>query len=415
MKLKNLYELAVNSLKAHKLRTILTVLGISIGISVVILIMSAGRGLDKMITSELDIYSPNMIEVEVKVPNVKKTSSENAIGLSTGISITTLKNKDMDLMLSHPNISAAYGWLVGQEVVSYQGENRRVLVMGQGYNKPNVEKFDLAEGRFFTEDEENSLRQVVVLGPTVKNDLFGQNEAIGKNVYIRGKPFKVIGVSKERGSAFFIDMDDLVIIPSKTMQKRLLGIDYLSAIMAKMIDLDKADQTQQELTEMIREQHNISDPDKDDFSVNTMQEAMDMLGTIVDGIVILLVALVFISLIVGGVGIMNIMYVSVTERTFEIGLRKSLGARKQDILRQFLLEAVLLTMAGGVVGVVLGAILSLVVYLVALRYGFNWVYSIPLSSVLLSVGFSGFVGLLFGYYPAKKAADLNPIEALRKE
>jgi len=182
-----------------------------------------------------------------------------------------------------------------------------------------------------------------------------------------------------------------------------------------MKDSGLAKQTKEDLIQIIRENHDITNPDKDDFTVDTMAEAMSIMENIVKGITFLLVALVCISLVVGGVGIMNIMYVSVSERFFEIGLRKAVGAKGHDILSQFLFEAIILTSIGGVVGVIIGAILSLIIYFVAVSYNFNWVYSIPVSSVLLSVGFSAFIGVLFGLYPARKAAKLNPIEALRRE
>jgi putative ABC transport system permease protein len=212
-----------------------------------------------------------------------------------------------------------------------------------------------------------------------------------------------------------MDMDNVVILPTQTMQKRILGIDYVRQIIAKMKNRELAEQTVEDLAEILRMNHDITDPDKDDFAINTMDQAKQMLGTVVEGITFLLVALVCISLIVGGVGIMNIMYVSVVERTFEIGLRKALGAKKRDILWQFLSEAVIITLAGGMVGIILGFGLALLVYLTATYYGLKWVYSIPLSSIFLAVTFSAFIGLLFGIYPARKAANLNPIEALRRE
>jgi len=290
-----------------------------------------------------------------------------------------------------------------------------MLLVGQGYQMPEVEKFEIDEGRFFTKDEEDSIAAVAVLGSTAKEKLFGDDDPIGKTIYIKHKPFKVIGLAKERGSAFFMDMDDLVTLPTKTLQKRLIGNDYVSAIGARVIDNSKLDSTVKEIEYALRTNHDIVDADKDDFAVSTMEEARDMLGSVVGGITFLLVALVCISLVVGGVGIMNIMYVSVTERTFEIGLRKSLGARKKDISRQFLFEAVFLTLSGGVVGIIIGAILSFIVYLAATYYGLTWVYSIPITAIILAVLFSATVGLFFGLYPARKAANLNPIEALRKE
>ena len=408
-------QLAFKSLRAQKTRSLLTILGVSIGIAVVIAIMAAGRGLDRMVMGQLEVFSPETISLETKVPSVKKTSTENAFGQSTGITITTLQDKDLDTVNKHPNIAAAYGHVMGQAVAKYGGFNRTVILAGQSHNLREVEKLDLTAGRIFSKEEEGALAQVAVLGATAKEKLFGEDEAVGKTVYIQGKPFRVVGVAAKRGAAFFVDMDNLIILPTKTMQKRILGIDYFRAIVAKVKNRAEVKTTVTELEMALRENHDITDPNKDDFAISTMEEAAQMLSTVVKGLTFLLVALVCVSLLVGGVGIMNIMYVTVTERTFEIGLRKSIGATSRDILWQFLAEAVLLTLGGGVVGIILGAILALAIYLIAIYYNFVWVYSIPISSIILALGFSAAVGLFFGLYPAKKAAALNPIDALRRE
>ena len=412
---KTSLQLAFKALLAQKTRTLLTILGVSIGIAVVIAIMSAGRGLDKMVMSQLEIYSPNTITVEVKVPATKKTSSENAMGMATGITITTLKERDLIDVGKHRNIESAYGLVIGQAVVKYQSENKTTLLWGQGYSFPEVEKFQLDSGRVYSKEEEESLSQVAILGHATKDALFGEDEAVGKTVYIKGKPFKVVGVAAKRGATFGFDMDNLIILPAKTMQKRILGVDYFINIIDKVKDREKIKETVAEIEEIMRDNHDITDPNKDDFAVNTMEEAAQMLGSVVDGLTLLLVALVCVSLLVGGVGIMNIMYVSVSERTFEIGLRKAVGATNKDVLWQFLSEAVILTLSGGILGIILGAIFALIIYLVAVSYNFVWVYIVPLSSIILAVGFSGIIGLIFGLYPAQKAANLNPIEALRKE
>lgn len=407
--------MAYTALKTQKTRTVLTILGVSIGIAVVIAIMAAGRGLDRMVMSQLEVYSPNTITVEVKVPSTKKTSNENAMGQATGITITTLKDRDLEDVRKHKNVEAAYGLVMGQAIVKYQNENKTSLLMGEGYNLQEVEKFELDSGRLFTKEEEDSLAQVAVLGYAMKDLLFGEDDPVGKTVYIKGKPFRVVGLAKKRGAVFGFDMDKMIFLPTKTMQKRILGIDYMLQIVAKVKDREKIKETVAEIEEIIRDNHDITDPNKDDFAVNTMEEAATMLSTVVNGLTLLLVALVCVSLLVGGVGIMNIMYVSVTERTFEIGLRKAVGAKNKDILWQFLSEAVLLTVSGGFFGIILGAVLALIIYLVAVSYNFVWVYVIPVSSIILAVGFSAVIGLIFGIYPAKKAANLNPIEALRKE
>ncbi|MFA7653523.1 MAG: ABC transporter permease [Candidatus Magasanikbacteria bacterium] len=408
-------QLAYKSLRAQKTRAILTIIGVSIGIALVIAIMAAGRGLDKMVMSQLETFSPNTITIEVKVPSTKKASSDNAMGMATGITITTLKEKDLESTRKNSNIMAAYGIVMGQAVIKYQDQTKTAMLFGEGYNLQEVEKFELSAGRLYTQSEEESLSQVTVLGSSLKDNLFGDDEAVGKTVYIKGKPFRVVGVAKKRGAVMGMDFDTVAYLPTKTMQKRILGVDYFLEIVGKAKDRSQIKQTVIELEEAVRENHDITDPNKDDFAVNTMEEAVKMLSTVVNGLTFLLVALVCVSLLVGGVGIMNIMYVSVTERTFEIGLRKSLGARSRDIMWQFLSEAVLLTISGGVVGIILGALLALLIYFIAIYYNFVWVYSIPISSIILAVGFSGVIGLIFGLYPARKASALNPIDALRRE
>lgn len=408
-------KLAYSALLAKKRRTFLTILGISIGIAVVIAIMAAGRGLDAMIMGELEVFSPNTVNIEVKVPSTKQQSTENAMGQATGITITTLKNRDLEDIRKYLNIVAAYGWIMGQEVVSYGGQAEKMLLFGQGAQMIEVEKVSIADGRFYTLDEENSLAQVVVIGSAFKTKFFGDDSAVGKTIYIKSKPFRVVGVMAKRGAMSFMDMDDVVYVPGKTMQKRILGIDHYTNIISKMKDRSLGKQTVADLAAIIRDNHDITDPNKDDFAINTMDEMMGMMDSVLNGIIFLLVALVCVSLVVGGVGIMNIMYVSVTERTFEIGLRKSVGATKKDIMRQFLTEALLLTLAGGVLGIIIGAVFALLIYWTAIYYNLKWIYAVPLSSIILAVGFSAAVGLLFGLYPARKAANLDPIEALRRE
>ncbi|MDD2757793.1 MAG: ABC transporter permease [Patescibacteria group bacterium] len=408
-------KLALTALRAQKTRSVLTILGMSIGIAVVITIMAAGKGLDHMVMGQLDAFSPNTVTVEVKIPSTKKTSSDNAMGMATGITITTLKEKDLDTLRKHPNIAAAYGFVTGQAIVKYQNEAKTSLLFGEGYNLQEVEKFEIASGRMFTKDEEESLAQVAVLGSKMYELLFGEENAVGKTVYIKGKPFRVIGVAKSRGAMMGMDMDKMVLLPAKTMQKRVLGIDYYQELIAKVKDRTIIKQTVADLETAVRENHDITDPNKDDFAVNTMEEAATMLSSIINGLTLLLVALVCVSLLVGGVGIMNIMYVSVTERTFEIGLRKALGAKSRDILKQFLAEAIIITVAGGIFGIISGAAFALAIYFIAVSYGYDWAYAVPISSIILAISFSAAVGLIFGLYPAKKAAAFDPMVALRKE
>lgn len=404
------FTLAIESLRRQKKRAVLTMLAVAIGISAVITISAAGKGIQAFVLGQLDVFGADTFYMETRVP----TGGATGVG-GVGITITTMKEKDLDTILDHPNVAAAYGQVTGQEAVSYQGQIKKVMLQGKGYNAPEVEVIELSSGRYFTEEEEESLANVAVLGSKVKDTLFGEEDAVGKTIYVRSRAFRVVGVEKSKGSAFFFDMDNIITVPTKTLQKRLLGVDYYQAIAGKFVDVNKSESTAEEIRELIRENHDITNPDKDDFQFNTTADAQKTLTTVTDGITLLLVALVCISLIVGGVGIMNIMYVSVAERTFEIGLRKSLGAKRKDILWQFLAEAIVITLGGGVVGVLFGAMLALLIYVGASAAGFKWVYSISIFSILLAVGFSGLIGLIFGIYPARKAAALSPIDALRKE
>ena len=415
LRILNNVTLAYRSLLRQKRRTILTMLAISIGISAVITIMAAGAGMQKFVLGQFDVFDPKSVSIETKVPSTKKNSSDSAIAQATGVVITTMRDKDIEDIGKHPNISVAYGLVIGQEVASYNGFTQKVTIWGEGAGVDQVEILKFSEGRIYTKDEEDSLASVVVLGSKVKENLFGDESAVGKNIYIKGKTFRVIGVMAPRGAAFFFDLDTIVYMPCKTMQKKILGIDYVRQIIANMKDVNKADQTVEDLTAIVRENHSITDPERDDFMINTTVEGLKSLKTVTDGVTLLLVALVCISLLVGGVGIMNIMYVTVAERTFEIGLRKSVGAKKGDILFQFLSESILVTLGGGIAGIIIGSVLAYVIYYFATANGFKWVYVVSLSSIFLAVGFSALVGLIFGLYPARKAANLNPIDALRKE
>ncbi|MBT4120684.1 MAG: FtsX-like permease family protein [Candidatus Magasanikbacteria bacterium] len=413
MLFKDKIQLSYLALMRQKLRSVLTIVALGIGIASVVIILSAGSGLESMIVGELDIYNPNALNIEVRIPGKGETGS--ATGMVSGITITTLKNSDTKEIEKHSNIDSTYDYVTGQEVIKYGGENKTVILFGYGANAVKVEKMEFLEGRFYDNSEEDSLSQVLVLGYAVKEDLFGEDTAVGKNVYMRGKSYKVVGVMAERGASFGFDYDSIVYIPTRTLQKRLLGTDYVMGIMGRVIDISRIDQTKEDVEYLLRDRHDITDPDKDDFQVTTMDEIRGMLETIVGGITLLLVALVCISLLVGGVGITNIMYVTVAERTFEIGLRKAVGAKSKDIMWQFLFEAMILTFTGGVVGTILGILISYGVYLGAVAYGLNWSFSVSLFSIILAIGFSTFVGLFFGIYPARKASNLDPITALRKE
>jgi len=406
-------QLGIQSLKRQKGRTILTMVALSIGIASVVIILSAGKGLEGMILGELDVYNPNVVNVEVRVPGKGNTGSVTS--MASGVIITTLKNKDLDEVRKLDKVEAVSGYVTGQEILKYKGEDKITLIFGYSADSTKTESISIKSGRFYTNEEEDSLQRVVVIGSKIKDYFFGDDEAVGKSIYVRNKAFKVVGVVDERGGAFGFDYDELVYLPLKTIQKRLLGTDYMIGMNVLVNDGDRINQVKEEIELLLMDRHDITDTDKQDFEAMTMAEAREMLQVILDGITILLVALVCISLLVGGVGITNIMYVTVAERTFEVGLRKAVGAKSKDVLWQFLFEAIMLTLGGGILGIILGILFSFLIYLTASSYGLDWVFSISIFSIILALGFSGAVGLFFGVYPAKKAASLDPITALRKE
>lgn len=413
--LQHTLGVAYQSLIRHKLRAVLTILGITVGITAVIVVLSAGKAIENFITSQVTQFGTDWIEVEIKVPNTSQTSAENAGGLAQGITITTLKEKDMEEIKKVNNIADAYAGQTGQDVITYQDKNKIAMIFAVNESFSRIDTGQVEFGRFFTDDEDKGLARVVVLGSKLKESLFGDDDALGKTVKIKRYNFKVIGVMAERGSAGVFSMDDIAILPLRTYQKLILGVDYVNFIFGKLTDMSKAEQTTDDVVYLMRDLHNITDPKDDDFAVMTSDEAMQMLDIITGAIKILLFAIACISLVVGGVGIMNVMYVSVSERTFEIGLRKALGAKNKNILNQFLIEAVIITFLGGVSGIIIGLALSYIISLIANSLGFGWGFFISINYIFLAVGISVLVGLISGIYPARSAASLDPIVALRKE
>lgn len=404
---------AFSSLMRQRSRTTLTIIAVAIGIASLITMIAAGNGLKAMVLKELEAYGSDMINIEVRVPGKGATGSSTSF--ATGTTIATFKNSDAEKIGKADNVELLYTYITGQEIIKYQGEAKSVMIFGYGANAPLIEKIPIDVGRFYNVDEEESISSVIVLGSKIKDDLFGDDDAIDKTVYVRGKPFKVVGVLKERGATFGMNMDSIVYIPTLTMQKKLLGTDYIIGLSVKVNDVNKINETKDELTILMRELHNINSPDEDDFEVMTMADAQTMVGTVLSAITMLLAVIAAVSLVVGGVGITNIMYVSVIERTFEVGLRRAVGAKKNDILWQFLLEASILTFLGGLLGVIIGMGISFLIYYVAVSFGLDWTYAVSPFSIILSLLFSAIIGMFFGVYPAQKAANMDPINALRQE
>jgi len=407
------FKIAFTALQRNKVRTALTVLGIVIGISAVITVMSAGQGVKGYIVKQVETYGTDLIQTEIKVPSTGHVSTENATSLAMGVEITTLTLDDEAAIRKIPNIKNTYAGVTGQQLVSYDSNHKQVVLFGVSASFIEIDKTKLAAGRFFTEDEDRSLVNVAVIGPKVKENLFGDNDCLDKWIKIGRQKFRVIGLMEGRGATFGFDMDDIIYVPVRTLQKKIMGINHLSFIMAQAENPDLIDQTAVEMTDSIRQLHEITDPDKDDFAVMPMTEALEILDSVFWAISLLLAAVAGISLIVGGVGIMNIMYVSVMERTYEVGLRKAVGATSHNILLQFLWEAIIVTFLGALVGVAFGILLSWLVAIVANSQGFDWQFVVLPSSLILSCGVAIGIGLIFGVFPAKTAANMDPVEAIR--
>lgn len=413
-----LYEatkISLRNLWSYKGRSFLTILGMVIGITAVIVIFSAGSGLRALLHQQIESYGSDTIEVEVKTPAVSKTSFANAASMAMGATITTLKIADMEAALKLPNVEDAYAGVMAQEQATYGDQRQRALILALGASAQNIDNTKLRAGRFFTDDEDRGLARVAVLGPEMKDNLFGDSDALGQYVKIDRVNFKVVGVLEARGATAFMNMDNSVYIPVRTAQKLVLGIDNIVFFMVKMKDGKLLDQTVADLNFLMRERHRTFTPEKEDFAVTSMAEARQTIDKVFNYLTFLLIALAAISLLVGGVGIMNVMFISVRERTYEIGLRKALGATNKNILWQFLIETALVAVVAGVIGIILGALFSFALYLGASAKGFSWPFSLPVNAILIATGFSVGFGFLFGILPARTAAKLDPIQALRFE
>lgn len=412
---------AVSALMANKARTVLTILGIIIGIATVVIVLSAGEGFRGFINAQAASFGTNFITIETRVP---PTTRDRAAGGQTGTGgnaanlaqgITSLKMRDIEDISRLANISGGYGAVIGQQVVAYKNITKNAFVFGANADRFTIDKGELASGRFYSEQEDIAASQVAILGFDIAVDLFGDDDPVGKMIRVGSFNFEVIGVYKQRGSFGFSNDDQQVFIPLTTIQKKLLGIDHLFYGLVQVRDPDQTEATAEDMRAILRRNHGITDPFKDDFVVQSAASSLDTFNTVLQGVTFLLIAIAAISLLVGGVGIMNIMYVAVTERTSEIGLKKALGARRSAILWEFLVETIILTLGGGALGVVFGALISYLVAVVAQSFEFAWVFKVPVFSVVLGLGVAGIIGLVFGVFPARRASKLDPIEALRYE
>ncbi len=411
----NLVTGAFRALNATRRRSILTMLGIIIGVAAVIIIIAIGAGAQSLILSQFETFGSNLIGV------LPGKSEKNGPPASVfGVSITTLTLDDARALAMKSNVPHAVAvapFTRGAGSVTWRNQSYDTNFHGTSSEYMSVEGGEVAEGRFFSAEEEAGVARVVVLGSTVKDELFGQSDAIGQNVRLKNTTFTVIGVMKERGTVAFQNYDDLVLLPITTMQKLIAGVHHLGLLRMKVDSPEYVDETAQDVEKTLRERHGIKDQsgESDDFSVRNARDAIDTITTVTNALKFFLGAMAALSLLVGGIGIMNIMLIRVVERTREIGLRQALGARRFDIMAQFLTEATAITVTGGVFGIIIGEIFSVIIAFIAQQLGYEWPFSFSISAIVVAVSVSVVVGLLFGLYPAAKASKLDPIEALRYE
>jgi putative ABC transport system permease protein len=409
-----LIKTSLGALTANKGRSALTILGIVIGVAAIVLIMSLGAGAQTLITGQLGGLGADLVVIH---PGRQPTSPTD---MAQTLFANTLKSSDIELLKQKVNvpdlIDIAPAVIVPGQV-SYGSYTSNPEILGWSAEfMGSIFGVQPAEGQFFSDTDIAGNASVTVIGSGTATDLFGFNDPIGKNVKIGGRNFRVVGVLPAKGQMSIIDLNKFAIIPYTTAQTYLLGIDYYNEAMARASSPAAVPRMVEDIKLTLRAAHHITDPSKDDFYIQTQQGIVQQVQTILSALTAFLSMVVAISLVVGGIGVMNIMLVSVTERTREIGLRKAVGATDADILRQFLIEAMFLTVAGGIAGVLIGAALGFVLTLVlGAALSIAWTFTFPWMGALLAVGVSVLVGLVFGIYPARQASRKNPIEALRYE
>ncbi len=415
MRVSDLVKSSRATLRHGKMRSLLTMLGIVIGISSVIILMSIGQSAQDYILAQVQGLGSNLIIILPGGTNNGKFSSPAS---AQGIIITSLVQQDADALARDPSISAVTEEVRGQATASFGDNSETVTFDSVPANFFTVRNFAVQNGYPFTDNDVQSLNHVAVIGSSLATTLFGAgSDPVGQYIEVKNIQFRVVGVLAKKGTgAFGVDQDDLVLVPITVGQKQMLGINYFSDIEVEANDAYTVSFAQSRVESILEQDHSITDPNKDDFTIETQQDVLSLLGNITSILTLFLAAIASISLVVGGIGIMNIMLVSVIERTKEIGLRKSVGATNNDILQQFLVESVMLTFIGGIIGIALGGLVVGAAWLVITKIaGIAWTFAFPLSAVIIAVVVSSVTGIAFGIYPASQAARKSPIEALRYE
>lgn len=407
MNYSNLFKIAMRAIAANKLRSFLTMLGIIIGVASVIAMMAIGQGSKKSIQANIAEMGSNMIMIRPGQDKGPGGAQQDASDMQT------LKLKDYEALKEQAKYLSAISPSVNSSGQFINGNNNTPsTIYGISPDYMQIRQQKVKDGEMFTDEEVRSSAKVCVIGKTVADNLFTNGEdPVGKVIRFNKIPFRVVGVLESKGyNSFGMDQDDVVLAPYTTVMKRILSVTYLQGINASAVTEDMTDLAIEDITSILRENHKLKASDEDNFTIRSQQEMAEMMNSTSDTMTVLLLVVACISLVVGGIGIMNIMYVSVTERTKEIGLRMSVGARGIDILNQFLIESVLLSMTGGLIGVIVGIGAAVGINVFA-----HWPIQIQPWSVLLSFAVCSATGIFFGWYPAKKAASLDPIEAIRYE
>jgi len=407
MIISDLLQETYSAIFMNKVRSGLTILGIIIGIGSVVAMISIGQGAQGQIQSSIESIGSNLIMV---MPGFQMGAGSQ-VRSSRG-SAQTLTQKDANAVSEQVSfVEAVAPEISGRYQITAKGTNTNTSVIGTVASYSQVRNIEIESGSFISDQHVRSLSKVAVLGPTTRDDLFGENSnPIGQKIRINRIDFTVIGVTQTKGGTGFGSQDDMIFIPLSTAQRFLAGGDYISTISVQAQDSNYMASVQQQVTNLLLTRHNISDPQMADFSVMNQADIVETASSITNTFTVLLAAIAGISLVVGGIGIMNMMLTTVTERTREIGLRKAIGAKNRDISFQFLTEATMLTFIGGIVGVIFGWLISLLIA----KFG-GITTSVSVFSIVLAFGVSALIGVGFGYYPARRAASLKPIEALRYE
>lgn len=409
MKLGKVIISAAEGLKTNKIRSILTTLGIVIGITAIILLMSVGQSAQELILGQIRGLGSQTIFVQ---PGRDPQGPSDFAELFTD----SIKDRDVEDVERIREVEMVSPLIYQVTPISSEFETKRNNVVGVNEHYYSILDLSLEEGSFISKEDVRQKNSVVVLGAKLKEDLFGLGSAIGQKLRIKNRIYRVAGVLEKKGSTVFVNADDSAFVPVSAARSYITGEDFYNGILVKAVSEGSINRAVENIKYELRDNHKIEEIDKDDFHVETQADALQTVKQITDILTILLVSIAAISLLVGGIGIMNIMLVSVTERTREIGLRKAIGATKADILKQFLTEAILLTGIGGVIGVLCGFLFSVLVSVVLNRFvTTGWVFIFPFSAAVLGLVVSSIVGIVFGLYPAYKGAQKHPIESLRYE